>query len=111
MPMNPFARRLAACAGLSLVLGCAAYAPDATARTQVSVQIGTAPPPLRYERMPPPRHGYVWTRGYWRWDPYARRHIWVHGHWLHARPGYHYRPPHWVRHGDRWRFRDGYWGR
>ncbi len=108
--MKPLARTLAVLTALGLGLGACAYAPDAAARTQVFVQIGVAPPPPRYEIVPPPRMGYVWAPGYWRWDPYARRHVWVVGRWLPARRGYIYRPPRWEHYGHGWRFRDGYWG-
>jgi len=109
--MNPLARKLAVLTGLGLALGSAAYVPEAAARTQVSVQIGVAPPPARFERVPPPRRGYAWAPGYWRWDPYARRHVWVTGRWVPAHPGYRYRPAGWIRYGNNWRFHDGYWGR
>jgi hypothetical protein len=109
--MKPLARTFAVLTALGLGLGASAYAPDAAARTDVSVQIGVAPPPPRYEVIPPPRVGYVWAPGYWRWDPYARLHVWVVGRWIPARHGYYYRPPRWEHYHGGWRFRDGYWGR
>ena len=109
--MKPLARTFALLTALGLGLGASAYAPEAAAGTQVSVQIGVAPPPPRYEIVPPPRIGYVWAPGYWRWDPYARRHVWIVGRWMPARRGYYYRPPRWEHYGPGWRFHDGYWGR
>jgi len=105
--------KLALLAGLGLTFAGAMYAPPAAARTQVAVgiNIGVAPPPPRFERLPPPRRGYVWAPGYWRWDGYAHRHVWVGGNWVRMHPGRHYRPAHWVRHGHQWRFQPGYWGR
>ncbi|WP_367160349.1 YXWGXW repeat-containing protein [Kozakia baliensis] len=41
------------------------------------------PPPLRMERVPPPRRNWIWTRGYWRWEP--RGYVWVPGHWVRPR--------------------------
>ncbi|MGI4846888.1 MAG: YXWGXW repeat-containing protein [Janthinobacterium lividum] len=79
----------------------------ANAATTVIVQ--TAPPPLRAEPMPPPRHGYVWVPGYWNWQ--ANRHVWVGGQWVRERPGYAYRQPVWVDHGGRWEMVRGGWGR
>lgn len=104
---------LALLAGLALTFAGATYAPPAAARTQVAVgvQIGVAPPAPRFERVPPPRRGYVWAPGYWRWSARAHRHVWVGGSWVVVRPGHHYRPAHWVRHGHDWRFHPGYWGR
>jgi len=53
--------------------------------SQVSVYIGRTPPPLRYERRPPPPgEGYAWVDGYWG----ARdgQYVWVPGRW--DRPPY-----------------------
>jgi hypothetical protein len=102
--------KLALLAGLSLsFFAGATYAPPAAAQVSVGVGIRVGPPPPRFERVPPPRMGYVWAPGYWRWD--GRRHVWAGGYWVHARPGYRYRPAYWV-HGHRgWRFHEGYWGR
>lgn len=105
--------KLALLAGLGLTFAGAIYAPSAAARTHVAVgiSIGVAPPPVRFERVPPPRRGYVWAPGYWRWNGHAHRHAWVGGSWVHARPGYRYRHARWVRQGRNWRFAPGYWGR
>ena len=103
--------KLALLAGLGLTFAGATYAPPANARTQVVVGIGVAPPPPRFERAPPPRRGYVWAPGYWRWNGYAHRHVWVGGSWVRVHPGRYYRPAHWVHHGRQWRFQPGYWGR
>jgi hypothetical protein len=102
--------KLALLAGLGLSFAGAIYAPSAAA--QVSVGVGVrlgGPPAPRFERVPPPRIGYVWAPGYWRWN--GHRHVWANGYWVRARPGYRYRPAYWVhgRHG--WRFREGHWRR
>ena len=48
------------------------------ASAQISVYIGSAPPPLRYERRAPiPAPGYVWIEGYWAPDGHHYR--WVAG--------------------------------
>lgn len=73
---------------------------QASAQVSVSVNIGTAPPPLRYERVPPPRNGYVWAPGYWNWNGY--QHVWAQGHWVTARPGYVYHRPEWRQDHGRW---------
>jgi hypothetical protein len=105
--------KLALLAGLGLTFAGAIYAPPAAAQTRVAVgiNVGIAPPPQRFERAPPPRRGYVWAPGYWRWNARAHRHVWIDGSWVMVRAGRHYRPAHWVRHGHDWRFRPGYWGR
>lgn len=95
-------------AAAALALGAAALAPTtALAQVDFSLVIGNAPPPLRYESLPPARHGYVWAPGYWRWDGY--RHVWTAGHWLRERPGYHYNPSQWVRVDNGWGWREGGW--
>ena len=72
--------------------------------------VALAPP--RFERVPPPRAGYVWAPGYWVWSPRAHRHVWVGGHWMRVRPGYRYVPAHWQQGPrGRWHFSDGYWAR
>jgi hypothetical protein len=81
----------------------------AEARVAVQIYATAPPPPLRVEHVPPPRHGYVWAPGYWRWQ--GHRYVWVGGHWIRGRHGYHYAPPHWEREGRRWRYYDGRWHR
>lgn len=107
---NTLPLKLALLAGIGLTFVGTTYAPPAAA-AQVSVGIGVrvGPPPPRFERVPPPRRGYVWAPGYWRWD--GHRHIWATGRWVQVRPGYRYAPAHWVhgRHG--WHFRGGHWRR
>lgn len=109
--MITVAPKFAVLAALVLAATGAVYAPAASARTSVSVQIGVAPPPPRYEVVPPPRPGYVWIQGYWNWDPYAHRHVWIPGRWTGMRPGYVYHPARWEHYGNQWRFHDGRWGR
>ncbi len=102
-------RKLALLAVLGIASAGAVYTPTATAGVSVAVGINVAPPAPRYEMVPPPRVGYVWAPGYWRWDGY--RHVWMTGYWVRARPGYVYHQPHWEHARDGWRFRDGAWGR
>jgi len=71
------------------------------------VDITVAPPPDRVEHMPPPRQGYVWAPGYWRWD--HGHHVWVGGHWMRDRPGHQWVNNRWVHEGDRWRLEAGHW--
>jgi hypothetical protein len=108
--MTTLIRKLAVIAGLGLALGSAVYVPPAAAR-EVIVQVGVAPPPPRFERVPPPRAGWVWAPGYWAWRGPRAGHVWIGGHWERVRRGYVYRPAGWVHYGNGWRFREGYWGR
>ncbi len=77
------------------------------APVNVDVVVG-APPPLRYEVVPAPRPGYVWTPGYWDWR--YNRHYWVGGTWVRQRPGYVYSQPAWVQREGRWSLQRGGWG-
>ena len=77
----------------------------------VAVDIDIAPPPPRYEVVPPPRVGYVWTPGYWRWDAPHHHHVWINGRYVHERHGEHWVAHRWSEHDGRWRFNDGHWER
>lgn len=79
------------------------------AQAQIGFQINVGPPPPRYEAIPAPRRGYVWTPGYWNWNANARRHVWVGGNWVRSRPGYVYAQPRWVDRGGRWELQRGAW--
>jgi len=73
----------------------------------IGVEIGTPPPPLRYEALPPSRGGYVWAPGYWAWDGY--RYVWLEGRWLAQRPGYFYEPGRWEQRHEHWIYRGEAW--
>jgi len=92
----------------ALILAGAAAAPlPSLAASNVSLYIGSAPPAPVYERIPAPRHGYVWAPGYWNWT--GHRYVWVRGHWERARAGYAWHRPEW-RQGDRgWELDRGGW--
>ena len=94
---------------LSALLTALASPLPASARTDAYVSINIGPPPLRVERTPPPRRGYVWVPGYWDWR--GQRHVWVGGTWVRERPGYYYDRPHWVSQNGRWVLQRGGWAR
>ena len=79
----------------------------APAAAQIDVYVDIAPPPVRYERVPPPRRGYIWVNGHWGWS--HGRHVWIPGTWIRARSGYVYERPRWQHRGNRWYYSDGYW--
>ncbi|WP_291191889.1 hypothetical protein [Dokdonella sp.] len=93
----------------ALGAGCLLNAAPAQARGAVVIYAPSAPPPMRVERMPPPRAGYVWIDGSWAWS-HGRYH-WNRGHWVRARHGYHYAPPRWERDRHGWHRSGGYWRR
>ena len=55
-----------------------------------------APPPLRYEAVPPPRgERFIWEPGHWHWN--GARYVWFGGRYVERRRGYgHYVPGRWV---------------
>lgn len=106
---NTLPLKLALLAGLVLTFTGLGYAPPATAQVSVGIGVRLGPPAPRFERAPPPRRGYAWAPGYWRWD--GHRHVWVVGRWMHVRPGYRYVPAHWVHRRHGWYFREGHWRR
>lgn len=65
------------------------------------------PPPRVVEVEPVSRPGYLWARGYWRWN--GREYVAVPGHWEVVRPGYRYVHPHYERHNDGWHLNVGVW--
>ncbi|WP_050462950.1 YXWGXW repeat-containing protein [Herbaspirillum autotrophicum] len=91
-------------------ISASAFIPaQAVAQVGVSIVIGTPPPPPRYERVPPPRNGYVWAPGYWNWD--GHRHVWAGGHWEPVRRGYMYDRPQWRQGHNGWELQRGGWRR
>ncbi len=76
----------------------------------INVIIGTPPPPVPvYEVAPPPRHGYVWAPGYYRWE--GGRHIWTPGRWMAERVGYRWVPDRWEQSSNGWSYVAGRWDR
>ncbi len=125
---------LAATAAVLLSLGAVAVPTAAQARPLVDVQFAPSqarplvdvqfapsqvqplvnvqyapPPPPRFERVPPPRQGYVWAPGHYEWR--GNRYVWMRGTWVQARPGYVYRAPQWRERDGRWEYRRGDWER
>ncbi|MGB7193842.1 MAG: YXWGXW repeat-containing protein [Collimonas pratensis] len=99
-------KRMLCALALAAVSAAALLPTQAMAQVGVNIIIGTPPPP-RYERMPPPRVGYLWAPGYWNWD--GRRHVWAGGHWERARNGYRYDRPQWQHGRNGWELHRGGW--
>jgi hypothetical protein len=81
----------------------------APAFAQVRVYIGGAPPPLRYERRPPPPgQGFLWTDGYWGNN--GRNYNWVPGRWQQPPyAGAYYTHPHYDHYDRGWQMHEGHW--
>jgi WXXGXW repeat (2 copies) len=91
--------------GAAMLIGSVAPASAAV----VGVDIEVAPPAPRVVAVPPPRPGYVWAPGYYRWD--GHRHVWVDGRFIRERRGFHWVPEHWAEHHRRYHFEPGHWDR
>ncbi len=82
------------------------------AEAAVFVSVNIAPPPLPVYVQPPiPSEGYLWTPGYWRWDPISADYFWVPGTWV-APPavGLLWTPGWWGWGGGGYFWTGGYWG-
>lgn len=87
-----------------------AVATPLTSFAQVELRLNYGPPAPRYEVIPEPRSGYIWSGGHWQWR--TNRHVWVGGNWQPERPGYAYYQPRWVEHqGGGWNYRPSRWDR
>ncbi|WP_374729594.1 hypothetical protein [Caballeronia choica] len=82
---------------------------SAPAFSQAVIIAPSAPPPMRFEPVPPPRPGYGWDGGHWRWE--GGRYVWAPGHWQPVHAGYRWMPGHWVQTAHGWRWIDGHWMR
>jgi hypothetical protein len=98
-------RRLLYAGILALILPMAAQA-------AVSVFVNIAPPLLPVYVQPPiSAPGYIWTPGYWAWDPIVGDYYWVPGTWV-APPviGLLWTPGYWGWGSGGYFWHGGYWG-
>ena len=95
--------------GALCIASLGAIALPMAASADVGIYFNTAPPPVRYEAVPAPRHGYTWSSGYWNAN--GQRHVWQAGHWEKDRHGYYLAQPTWTQHDDRWQLQRGQWNK
>jgi len=101
-------RSLVAAAALSLAATAFGAWTALPAVAAPLIEIEIAPPAPQVEVVPEhPRPGFVWVRGYWRWE--GHRHIWVKGTWMKERPGHHWVDARWTPVGGHYRFEEGHW--
>jgi len=100
-------KRLLVCAGLASLL----LAPLA-AIAQIGVSITIVPPALPVYAQPVvPGDGYIWTPGYWNWNPTDSDYYWVPGTWVLApAAGELWTPGYWGYEDSGYRWHGGYWG-
>ncbi|HEY6290393.1 MAG TPA: hypothetical protein VI455_02380 [Terriglobia bacterium] len=82
-----------------------------SAQFAVGVSVTIAPPALPVYVQPPcPSAGYMWTPGYWAYDP-ADGYYWVPGTWVLApQAGLLWTPGYWGWGGAAFLWHAGYWG-
>ena len=94
------------CLAAALVVPVAAGA-QVSVNIQLPGLVSVAPPPPRYEPLPPARGGYAWIPGRWAWHGSA--YAWEGGRWETARPDRAYEPGRWVQAQGGWRWVEGDW--
>jgi WXXGXW repeat (2 copies) len=105
--------RIAVAVVASALLAVAMLVSPATsyARIAVGISVTIAPPPLPVYAQPIcPGPGYIWTPGYWAWDP-VDSYYWVPGTWVEAPfAGALWTPGYWDWDGGVYLWHAGYWG-
>ena len=97
---------------MALVVTTMVVSPRSQAQVAVGISVNFGPPELPvYEQPICPGDGYIWTPGYWAWDPDFDDYYWVPGTWVLApEPGFLWTPPYWGWNGVAFVFYQGYWG-
>ncbi len=82
------------------------------AQVGIGITVGFGPPALPVYVQPPcPAPGWIWTPGYWAWDPDFGDYYWVPGTWILApEVGFLWTPGYWGWNGIGFVFYPGYWG-
>ncbi len=105
-------RHIAACLMGSLLITLAMLAAPASSSAQfaVGVSVSFGPPALPIYTQPVcPGPGFIWTPGYWAWDP-DYGYYWVPGTWVLAPfPGALWTPGYWAWMDGVYVWNEGYW--
>ena len=103
--MKTTIRGFFAVGGLAALAACVPMAPPGA----VFIATRVGPPPPRVEVVGvAPGPGFVWVRGFWRWEGDDYR--WTPGHWTMApHPRAVWVPGRWRHHPRGWYWVDGYW--
>jgi hypothetical protein len=82
------------------------------AQVGIGVTVSFGPPALPVYVQPLcPAPGWIWTPGYWAFDPDFGDYYWVPGTWVLApQVGFLWTPPYWAWNGIGFVFYPGYWG-
>ena len=86
--------------------------PPAVAQISIGISVNIAPPILPVYVQPVlPAPGYIWTPGYWAWNPDAADYYWVPGTWVQPpQVGVLWTPGFWGWTNGAYIFHGGYWG-
>jgi len=107
-------RRIARIAALlsPVLLALVMLSASTPASAQIRITVAFGPPALPvYEQPICPGDGYLWTPGYWAWDPDSDDYYWVPGTWVLApEVGFLWTPPWWGWDGGVFLFHEGWWG-
>jgi WXXGXW repeat (2 copies) len=95
----------------SLLLTLAMVFAPARSSASIGIFVSFGPPALPvYEQPPCPAPGYIWTPGYWAWDP-DYGYYWVPGTWVPAPfVGALWTPGYWGWYNGGYMWYPGYWG-
>lgn len=113
--MLSLTKHLASACALALlpILPMSLLAPSpAVAQVSIGISVNIAPPILPVYVQPAlPAPGYIWTPGYWAWDPVVADYFWVPGAWVTPpRVGLLWTPGYWGWGNGVYFFHTGYWG-
>lgn len=88
-----------------------ALPPAANAAISIGVSVGIPPPALPvYVQPVAPDPGYIWTPGYWAWNPTYANYYWVPGAWvMPPQVGLLWTPGWWGWSAGYYRWNAGYW--
>ena len=104
-------RSMVSCLLGSLLLALAMLVAPAKSSASVSIFVSFGPPAIPVYVQPAcPAPGYIWTPGYWAWDP-DYGYFWVPGTWVMA-PfiGAMWTPGYWGWYNGGYMWYPGYWG-
>jgi WXXGXW repeat (2 copies) len=104
-------RAMVSCLVGSLLLMLAMLATPAKSSASVGIFVSFGPPAIPVYVQPYcPGPGYIWTPGYWSWDP-DYGYYWVPGTWLPAPfVGAMWTPGYWGWYNSGYMWYPGYWG-
>jgi hypothetical protein len=111
-PARPARRMVTRFLGLVMLAVVMLAAPAASnAQLAVGISVSFGPPALPIYYQPPcPAYGYIWTPGFWAWDP-DYGYYWVPGTWVTAPfQGALWTPGYWAFNDGVYVWNEGYWG-